>query len=116
MIYSLKNEPFVLYNRLIVIDSNIQNNQTFTEVDISEFYDTEATSTEQQEEGIVILTAKEQELYNQLLPFIEEAAPDRATIIKDRKICAILRLPLLNFHLYLNGEICLAEHEHLNFS
>ena len=72
MIYSLKNEPFVLYNRLIVIDSNIQNNQTFTEVDISEFYDTEATSTEQQEEGIVILTAKEQELYNQLLPFIEE--------------------------------------------
>ena len=84
MIYSLKNEPFVLYNRLIVIDSNIQNNQTFTEVDISEFYDTEATSTEQQEEGIVILTAKEQELYNQLLPFIAEAAPARAPIIKDR--------------------------------
>lgn len=89
------------YNSFIVDGKEVDNNQAFTEVSISEFYDKEDNSSEQQNEGIVILTAKEEELYNQLLPLLEEAAPDRAFAIKQRMkdlhklIASIARFPSL---------------------
>lgn len=72
----------MVYNQTIVDEKNIE--QTFKEVDISDFYDTESIPSEQQNEGIIILTQKEERLYNELLPLIKEQAPARAEVIESR--------------------------------
>ena len=90
-----------MYNEFIVAGNELDKNQAFTEVNISEFYDIDENATEQQNEGIIILTAKEEKLYNQLLPLLEEAVPDRAFAIQQRMqdlrrlIAAIARFPSL---------------------
>ena len=66
----------VLYNYVIVND--IKLDQSFKEVSISDFYDTENTAPEQKNEGIIILTQKEEKLYSELLPLIKEQAPAKA--------------------------------------
>ena len=89
----------VLYNYVIVND--IKLDQSFKEVSISDFYDTENTAPEQKNESIIILTQKEEKLYSELLPLIKEQAPAKAEIIETRMkdlrqlASAIARFPSL---------------------
>ena len=65
------------------VEQNQSNN--FTEISISDFYDTDSKSAEEvREEGIIILTSKEEAIYSQLLPLIREKAPSRASVIESR--------------------------------
>lgn len=58
----------------------------FTQVDISEFYDSQQESplTRDEEKGIVLLTPKQEILYKEIIDIIKEKAPDRYEIISER--------------------------------
>ncbi len=60
------------------------NSNEFTQVDISQFYDSEPQSSDKIESGIVILTAKEESLFSQLIPLVKEKLPERVSIIEER--------------------------------
>lgn len=65
-----------------------KNNNIYTDVSITDFYDVEpsgpGSSIEALNEGIVILTPKERELYNQFLPLLKEKSPERLDVILGR--------------------------------
>lgn len=56
----------------------------FSDVSISDFYDAEPESSVKKDEGIVILTPKERDLYNQFYPLLKEKSPERLAVIEER--------------------------------
>ncbi len=64
--------------------SDSSKNNTFTEVSISEFYDADSSNSMEKDEGIVILTPKEKELYDQFIPILKEKSPERLSVIESR--------------------------------
>lgn len=56
----------------------------FTQVDISEFYDAAPQDERDTDDGIVLLTPKQQQLYNQFIQLVKEKEPDRVEVFEDR--------------------------------
>lgn len=70
--------------KITVSENNIVTENEFSQVDISQFYDSDPESANSTDSGILILTPNEQALYEELLQLVKSKAPDRAVIIEDR--------------------------------
>lgn len=60
------------------------DNNTFTKVDISQFYDEPDYVAQQNKEGITVLTTNEKILYDELMTYIKEKDPERFETLEDR--------------------------------
>ena len=57
---------------------------TFTQVDISQFYDKSDYASHQGDEGIIVLTPNEKALYDELMTYVKERDPERFDVLEDR--------------------------------
>lgn len=57
---------------------------TYTQVDIGDFYDSEKDFSFEKDEGLIVLTANEQTIYTDFLAILREQAPATAKVIANR--------------------------------
>lgn len=60
------------------------DDDNFTTIDISQFYDTDVTVPSEEESGIVILTPKQKSLVDEVMGLAKKTAPDRVEIVEER--------------------------------
>ena len=62
----------------------MDSGNTFIQVDIGDFYDSEPDVALERDEGLIVLTANEQEIYTDFLSILREKAPATAKVIANR--------------------------------